>query len=345
MTNVKVYDFCQPDNRGDGMAEAQEDQTLMARAAWLYHVGGLNQEATAQRLGLTRARVNKLLADARDQGLVSITINPANIGLLQVEDAIRLRFGLDFCICTPALGFDSSTPETEKLLSGFAFRAVGTAAAAHLRAHLAQNELAVIGTGWGRTLEQMTLQLAGMSAPKARFISLMGSLTANSAYNPFEVVHALARATGGEGFVLPVPFIADSIDDCHVLMAQRTVQKALQIARGMTVGYISVGELSETSLLRRQDMITARDIAELREAGAVGDTNGQFFDAAGRPVDHLLNRRTIALGFDDLRRANTVALVAGTSKTAAARAFLASGVARGLIVDGDTALQIVAADA
>jgi DNA-binding transcriptional regulator LsrR (DeoR family) len=41
----------------------------------------------------------------------------------------------------------------------------------------------------------------------------MGSLTANSAYNPFEVVHALARATGGEGFVLPVPFIADSVED------------------------------------------------------------------------------------------------------------------------------------
>jgi len=327
-----------------GLTEALEDQTLMARAAWLYHVGGLNQEATARRLGITRARVNKLLADALDQGLVSITINPANVGLLQVEDAIRTRFDLDFCICTPALGLDVATPETDRLLAGFAFRAVGSAAAAHLRAHLLQHESAVVGTGWGRTLEQMTLQLAGVSAPGARFISLMGSLTANSAYNPFEVVHALARATGGEGFVLPVPFIADSIEDRQVLIAQRTVQKALHIARATTVGYISIGELSETSLLRRQDMITARDMAELRDAGAVGDTNGLFFDAAGRAVDHPLNRRTIALGFDELRAGNIVALVAGPSKLAAARAFLASGVARGLIVDGDTALQIVATE-
>jgi DNA-binding transcriptional regulator LsrR (DeoR family) len=120
------------------------------------------------------------------------------------------------------------------------------------------------------------------------------------------------------------------------------VQKALQIARAMTVGYISIGELSETSLLRRQDMITAEEMAELRAVGAVGDTNGMFFDAAGRAVDHPLNRRTLAVGFDDLRRCNVVALVAGVAKLRAARAFLASGVARGLIVDGDTALQIVA---
>ena len=31
------------------MADLPEDQTLMARAAWLYHIGGLNQEAQCSR--------------------------------------------------------------------------------------------------------------------------------------------------------------------------------------------------------------------------------------------------------------------------------------------------------
>lgn len=324
------------------MDDSTEDRTLMARAAWLYYVGGLNQEATANRLGTTRARVNKLLADARDSGLVSITINPSNVGLLPVEDAIRDRFGLDFCICTPALGMDRDTGTANQILKNFAFQAVGAAAAAHLRTHLAETEKAVVGTGWGRTLQQMTLRLAGTKAPRARFISLMGSLTANSSYNPFEVVHAFARSTGGEGFVLPVPFIADSTDDRNVLLSQRTVQQALQLARATTAAYISIGELTETSLLRQQNMISAAELRELREAGAVGDTNGIFFDAQGRAVDHPLNGRTIALGFDDLRAANAVVLVASESKLHAARAFLQSGVAKGLIIDGDTALQLAA---
>lgn len=324
----------------------QEEEILMARAAWLYYIGGLNQEATAKRLGTTRARVNKLLSDARDGGLVSITINPSNVGLLPVEEAIRDRYGLEFCICTPALrgpgmnGGGQKPEEADRLLSSFAFRAVGAAAAAHLRRHLAETEGAVVGTGWGRTLEQMTLQMAGVSAPGARFISLMGSLTANSACNPFEVVHSLARSCRAEGFFLPVPFIADTPLARDVLMSQQSVQNALALGRAATMAYISLGELREDSLLRQQGMITAAELAELRALGAVGDTNGLFYDADGAPVDHPLNRRSLGLGLEDLRRIPTVALVAGRSKIAAARGFLASGIARGLIIDGDTATEL-----
>ena len=325
----------------NGTSEGPEDEVLMARAAWLYYVGGLNQEAAARRLGVTRARVNKLLSDARDSGMVSITINSANVGLLPVEEAIRERYGLDVCICTPALTQDAGGDRDDALLTPFAFRAVGAAAAAHLRRHLAETEEAVVGTGWGRTLEQMTLQMAGVSAPKAKFISLMGSLTARSAYNPFDVVHALARTTGAEGYFLPVPFIADSLEARDVLLSQQSVQTALQLARSTTVAYISIGELREASLLRTQGMISAGELAELRAAGAVGDTNGLFFDQDGKAVDHPLNRRTLALGLDGLKQTYTVALVAGRTKLQAARAFLASGVARALIVDGDTALELV----
>lgn len=323
-----------------GAVETLEDETLMARAAWLYYVGGLNQEATAKRLHTTRARVNKLLSDARDSGLVSITINPANVGLLPVEEMIRDRYKLDFCICTPSIGPEQGDG-SDKLLAPFAFRAVGAAAAAHLRRHLTEVPLAVVGTGWGRTLEQMTLQMAGVVAPQARFISLMGSLTANSAYNPFEVVHSLARSTRAEGFFLPVPFIADTAEARQVLASQQSVQNALNLGQQATMAYISIGELSVDSLLRSQGMITAAELSELRDLGAVGDTNGLFFDAEGRAVDHALNHRTIGLGLEDLRNISTVALVAGRSKLAAARGFLKSGIARGLIIDGDTALELV----
>lgn len=319
-----------------------EDDVLMARAAWLYYVGGLNQEATAKRLGTTRARVNKLLSDARESGLVSITINSTNVGLLPTEEALRDRYGLDFCICTPALRQDPGHAGDDALLAPFAFRAVGTAAATHLRRHLLDNPHAVVGTGWGRTLEQMTLQMAGTVAPKARFISLMGSLTANSAYNPFEVVHSLAKSSGAEGYVLPAPFIADTAEARQILISQQSVQIALQLARQASMAYISLGELHEDSLLRRQGMITSAELRELHDLGAVGDTNGLFFDAQGSAVDHPLNRRTIGMGLEDLRAFPTVALVAGRSKVQAARGFLASGIARGLIIDGDTALELAA---
>ena len=58
----------------------------------------------------------------------------------------------------------------------------------------------------------------------------MGSLTRSSAANPFEVVCHFAERTGGEGHLLPVPFIADSISDKQIFMSQRVFKQTLALA-------------------------------------------------------------------------------------------------------------------
>ncbi len=137
-----------------------------------------------------------------------------------------------------------------------------------------------------------------------------------------------------------MPFIADTPEAHDVVMAQQTVQVAFALARSCTMAYISLGGLRQNSLLRQQGMISTQELEELHQLGAVGDTNGLFLDAQGQAVDHPLNRRTIGLGLDDLRRIPTAALVAGMAKLDPARGFLNSGIARGLIIDGDTALAL-----
>jgi len=328
-----------PTQRAD---TSMEQGQLMSRAAWLYYQAGLNQEETAARLGLTRARVNKLLQLARERGIVSITIDHRDVGLLPLEERLRQRFDLELCICTPQLGLGAGEVCPGTAIAELPRRAVGAAAAQHLREVLARSPEAVVGTGWGRTLEQMTLNIAGLSAPRARFVSLMGSLVANSACNPFEVVQGLARSTGGEGYFLPVPFIADTERDRDVLLSQVSVARPLELARNTDLALISVGELTGTSLLRVQQMISDDDLSSLRAAGAVGDTNGIFFDRDGRPVDHPLNARTLAVGFEDLTRSCTVILAAGHVKVEAVHALLRSGMPSGLIIDGDAALELAA---
>lgn len=307
---------------------------LMAQASWLYYNGGFNQEETAKRLGLTRARVNKLLSQARESGLVSISIDERDLGLMVEEEAIRQAFGLDFCIATPPLGL---TNQAGDAMEAIAFNMVGAAAAQVLREHLMAKPDAVIGTGWGRTLERVSRNLSGMQAPNAKFVSLMGSLASNSSFNPFEVVHAMAKATGAEGYFLPAPFIADGAEDRNVFLAQRGIAQTMQLACDADLALVSVGELTEASLLRRQNMISAEDLLSLRGAGAVADTNGIFFASDGSPVPHQLTDRVIALGLDQLSTMKTVLLSAGLGKVPATKALLRSGAVKALIVDGDSA--------
>ncbi len=321
----------------------EPDDALLVRAAWLYYVAGLNQEETAARLGLHRTRVNRLLSDARDRGFVSITIEHGAARELATEQAIVDAYGLDFCLATPPVGFD--TPSSELSVAEaqglIARRAVGSAAASFLKGQLANGPI-IVGVGWGRTIEQVALQLSGTRNRDARFVSLMGSLTRNSASNPFEVVQAFAARTGGEGHLLPVPFIADSAADRDVLISQRSVAEPLNLARSADLYLISVGELGPTSFLRRQNMLSQAELDSVRALGAVSDSLGRLFDRDGRPVDHELNHRTLALDIEALRGRRVVLLGAGLEKVVAIDSLLRTGLVSALIIDGDTARRLAA---
>ena len=241
------------------------------------------------------------------------------------------------------MGFDTvaTDPKLSAAQEAIARRAVGSAAARFLTGKLAHGPITV-GVSWGRTLEQMALHLSGAHNASARFVSLMGSLTRNSASNPFEVVQALAARTGGEGHFLPVPFIADSVADRAVLMSQRTVAEALELARSADLYLVSVGELSETAFLRQQGMLSGDELRSVRARGAVADSLGRLFDARGVEIDHELSRRTLALEYERLRERDVVLVAGGLQKVAAVRSLLRTGVVRGLVIDGDAARLLAA---
>ena len=102
--------------------------------------------------------------------------------------------------------------------------------------------------------------------------------------------------------------------------------------------------MDEGSTLYRGGHVARDDWAALLEAGAVGNTNTRFFDAAGRPVA-LLDDRTIAISWDQLRAIRTVvAIAAGVERAAAIRGALATGGIDILVTDEATAEAMLGTD-
>src|SRR6187549_321901 len=95
-----------------------EDDQLTVRVAWLYYMEGQTQDRIAARLGLTRLRVNRLLAEARANGLVSISINSRLEGCLRVEAGLKQQCGLRDAVIVP-------TPEDANLIPELLGRATG----------------------------------------------------------------------------------------------------------------------------------------------------------------------------------------------------------------------------
>ena len=321
------------------------EQTV--RAAWLYYVAGNTQEHTADLLGISRVKVNRLLAEARDSGIVKISIEHRFARMAEVEETIRNRHNLSFCRTTPPLMSYSasrrkSMPSREKLENegSIARRAVGIVAADLLRERLQADESSVIGVGFGRTIAEVPNYLFGMSKPKAKFVSAMGSLTRSSAANPFEVVCHFAERTGGEGHLLPVPFIADSISDKQIFMSQRVFKQTLALAEQASFYLVTLGQCDEYSLLFRHRLLSGIELQDLKRSGAVCDCMGKFFDADGQIVSSDLNQRTLAVDLEHLYDRELILLCAGRQKLRALKGLLKAGFVKGLIIDGDTALHL-----
>jgi len=318
---------------------SQNEEDLLVQLAWLYYVGNRNQEEIANQLGLSRFKINRMLARAREKGLVKIAIQHETAQSLDTAGDIQAAFDLKECIVTPALGMTSGEAEVDE---ANARRAVGIAAGTFLERRLRVPEPVTIGLAWGRTIAAMVDELPKLSKTDLKIVSLMGSLSRNARTNPFDCVHSLAQLCEGEAYILPVPFIADSEADYDVIMSQKVVQQALKLAQSADFYIASFGDCSKQSFIYLHDLVHDDEIDQVINAGAVADMLGKFFDANGALIDSVLNRRTPSVSYEDIRSRDVVLLAAGASNAKALLALLRSGAITRLIVDGDLAMKLTA---
>ena len=317
-------------------SEAHPDVSLASRAAWLSYVGGYRQEDIAALLGVSRVKVTRLIGLAHREGLIRVFVEGGVGECMALEDQVKARFGLAFCSVAPDLGE-----------VGLPLRALASAGARFLLSRFDDDGVKLIGIGHGRTLAAVVDALPNLAGPSLagedlRFVSLLGGLTRNAAAYPFDVIHSLARKTGGESYFMPVPFFANSVEDRAVLLAQKGVQDVLALAQAADLYVLGIGEVGPEAHMLQSGMITAAELAEVNAAGAVGEILGQFLDAVGRPVAASLNGRALSLGLEDLKGKSVVAVAGGEAKAAAIAAALRSGVLTGLVTDEATAEGLVA---
>ncbi len=315
------------------MSQPMRDNDELVQVAWLYHVGRLSQEQISQRLGISRFKVLRFLADARDQGLVRVSIAHETTNTLILADQLAARFGLTEVRIAPTSG----APEDEAA----ARRAVGIVAAGFL-SRIGRDGPLSIGVGWGRTMAAMAQALTGLRNPDLCFVSLMGSMARTSETSPFDVCTRLAATTGGTAMFLPAPFVTDSEEDCRIILRQRLVRETLQAARTAPLSIISLGDCSPNALLSTTGILTADEAAELVAIGAVADSTGKFFLADGSLADTDLNRRAPSIGLEDLRATDVTLLAAGSSKAVATLALMRSGIVNRLIADEGVARALLA---
>ena len=125
---------------------------IQARVTWYYYVGGLTQQEIADRLGLTRNRVNRIVGQARADGLVRIEVRLPLANCVALEERLKARYELDDVAVVPS----TSDPAVQQ-------QVIGEAAGIMLES-LLRDEIG-LGVGWGRTLRAAGRRLTARRLP------------------------------------------------------------------------------------------------------------------------------------------------------------------------------------
>ncbi|WP_196503940.1 sugar-binding transcriptional regulator [Aestuariivirga litoralis] len=291
----------------------------------------MTQAAVAERLGITSVKAHRLISRALAEGVVKITIEGDIVECVELENELRTRFALDFCMVAPDLDEE-----------GQPFRALGTAGANYLRRQIEGGAHQVIGLGHGSTLAAVVQQMARMNVADVRFVSLLGGVTPDYSVNPHDVMHTIAEKTGARAHFLPVPFFANSVEDREVLLAQRGVHDILDLANKSTLKIVGIGTVGSSATLAISRMVEPREIKAIQADGGIGEMLGYFFDKHGRVLQTALTARTLSVSFGAHGSDQIVAIAGGKEKQDAIHAVLQSRRLRGLITDEATAKALLA---
>ncbi len=304
------------------------DYERLVQASRLYYELGETQNAIAERLGVTRPQVSRLLKRARAEGIVEIRIIDRTSAESPAAEALRRSYGLDAVHLAPTV----SGPED------LARRMVGRAAAQVLRASVRDGEIIGIGDGASVSAVADALEEAATSIV-ATVVPLAGGYwSPGPDREPFR---RIADALGAQAHGLMAPGVLDDAATKQSLEAHAGVRAVLELWARLDVVLYGIGGRSWGA-----GSVGEEVAAQLDAAAAVGEAVIAPFDLDGAFVCAELRARVLAFDARTLGRVPvSIAVAAGESKVRPILGALRAGIVRTLVTDVATAEAVVALDA
>ncbi|PPC76407.1 LacI family transcriptional regulator [Pokkaliibacter plantistimulans] len=262
---------------------------LRLRAAWMYFVEGMTQNDIAKQLGLGRVTVLRMLATAKEQQEVKISIDHGLADCVRLERALEQRFDIGEVIVVPL-----SEPDRDAAIPISA--ATGRYVSSIIRPHMK------IGVGWGRTLLSSLSFMPQNAIEGLSVVSMLGGIMKASKFNPAEFAWRFADTFNAECFLMTAPALVDSPETRERLVSHCGLHEVFNLAETLDAVLLSAGAMLPDATYRRIGMISAEEQEHARQQGAVGDMMLHFYNVQGELVDSPLNDRVMSVPLPTLAK-------------------------------------------
>jgi len=253
------------------------DEDVLVKICWLYYLKSHTQLQIAEQLNISRIKVQRLLTEAREKGIIRFSIAHEGCNLLSLEEEFKNHFELDDVVIVPS---DSTPPMNDKELK----KELAEAARIYLEDKLSRFEY--IGIGMGDTLryfaDKISVQ-AGFSNKGIKIISLFGNLLPNASVNPYSIGYKISEKLNGTFYGLWAPAKFDSPELAAAFKQQKLIKDVFSMIDKLQFSIIGIGNLN-TGLINKFGIIDEGDFALLLKGKAVGEILGYWYDIRGLQV-------------------------------------------------------------
>lgn len=311
----------------------RERLQLLLSVARSYYIENQSQDEVAEQVGYSRSSVSRMLAEAREYGVVRFVVGHPLERQVALERRLAARYGFRAVRVADPTG--ASSP----------LDAVASAGAEVLVEEC--RDATVLAASAGTTISAVVERLPELSLRDLHVVQMIGALErTNPIEDSPEITRRIALRLGGDYRSLPAPLIVGSAQLARGLRREAVVADVLALASHADVALLSIGAMTAAGSGQIfRGWLTAAESKMLAQRGAVGHLCGQHFDIHGRQVASELSERVMAVPLERLGGVRTVIGVAvGEEKVRAIRGAAEGGYLDILVTDVATAQAVLRSD-
>ena len=315
----------------------RDHNNLLHKVARAYYEDELTQELIGQRFGLSRIKISRLLRQAREEGIVKISLSMPKDEHVDLERSLENKYGLnEVLIARPA----ADDAESIRIALGF------TAANCLMRTLRGEE---IVAFNWGGTLLALVEALQSPTGamirdwPKIKIVQSLGGLGSPEAdvYSA-GLVHRLARTFGAKARILAAPGIVTSASVCRELMKDEQIFNTIELASKADIALMGIGQLTPKSAIMQANIIPMKEYKQFLGLNVVGDIGLRFFDENGICINHEINERVLGLTLEQIKKIpRAIGVAGGPDKFKSIHAALKGKLINVLVTDIFTANRLM----
>ena len=305
---------------------------LLAEVASLYYEQEFSQNEIAEKFYISRSRVSRLLAMAKEKGIVTFKIRHTGERSYELEQLLKRKYKLDEAFVLNSNNFDYTQ----------VLHLMGVFAARYINSQLKKGQ--TIGISWGKSIAQTIEALKPNRSLELETVQIIGgTLVQNPVIDIAALTHLMIEKFNAKGIYLNAPLYMNNLEACCKLKEQPAIAFALNKARNADMIITGIGEISkETFSYMWSGFGNDDELDVLLEKGAAGFMCAQAFDINGNACYPEFNRNVVGVTLDELKDAkNVVAVSGGKRKGAAVLGALRGGYMKVLVTDQQCVQEVV----